>query len=49
MKVFISYATEDLDKFRVKDIAESLERTEKISKVFYWDRDNIVNQSRGKS
>jgi len=45
MKIFISYASEDLEEFRVPEIAKYLEAKEEIDRVFYWDRDNKSNQT----
>ncbi|MFX1601226.1 MAG: toll/interleukin-1 receptor domain-containing protein [Promethearchaeota archaeon] len=43
--VFVSYATIDSIDFKIKDIAEVLTESEKISKVLYWQehmKDNII-------
>jgi len=39
MKVFISYATEDLLRFRILEMVDFLESQDDIERVFYWDRD----------
>ena len=45
MKVFISYASPDLKPFRIPEMANRLENTEKIERVFYWDRDSTAQKS----
>ncbi|MHA1888812.1 MAG: TIR domain-containing protein [Promethearchaeota archaeon] len=45
MKVFISYASTDLKPFRIPDMANRLENTEEIERVFYWDRDSTAQKS----
>lgn len=45
MKIFISYATEDLERFRILSLALTLENCPKIEKVFFWDRDSDASQS----
>ena len=44
MKIFISYATEDLIEFKIPQIAQFLEKKEEIEKIFYWERDNDSTQ-----
>ncbi len=39
MKVFISYATEDLERFNIPKIASTLEESPNIERVYYWERD----------
>ncbi|MBN1970398.1 MAG: DUF4268 domain-containing protein [Candidatus Delongbacteria bacterium] len=42
MKVFVSYANEDIETFHIKKIVKKLENTAKypeINKVYYWHRD----------
>lgn len=45
MKIFISYASEDLEEFRIHEIANYLEEKGDVEYVFYWDRDNRSNQT----
>ena len=45
MKIFISYATEDTNEFRINDIVEFLERQKDIDHVYYWERDTKLGQS----
>jgi len=45
MKIFISYAADDLDKFNIPKIARELEKETDIEQVFYWHRDNQSSQS----
>ncbi len=45
MKVFISYASSDLKPFRIPEMATRLENSEKIERVFYWDRDSTAQKS----
>ncbi|MHA1647137.1 MAG: toll/interleukin-1 receptor domain-containing protein [Promethearchaeota archaeon] len=45
MNIFISYASSDLLSFRIPDIAVRMENTEKIERVFYWDRDSTAQKS----
>ena len=40
MKIFISYATQDLLSFRISEIVQYLEAQKEIEKVWYWDRDS---------
>ncbi len=40
MKIFISYATQDLQSFKISDIVRFLEAEKEIEKVWYWDRDS---------
>ena len=40
LKIFISYASEDLKLFRIPEIADYLESQPEIQKVYYWERDN---------
>lgn len=40
MKIFISYATQDLQSFKISDIVQFLEGQKEIEKVWYWDRDS---------
>ncbi|MHA1766270.1 MAG: toll/interleukin-1 receptor domain-containing protein [Promethearchaeota archaeon] len=53
--IFFSYATDDAELFKIRDIAEGLESYEEIDEVLYWQRDtkdNIVkfmNDALGKS
>lgn len=39
MKIFVSYATDDLSPFRVPDLVDFLEYQDDIERVYYWDRD----------
>ncbi len=39
LKIFISYATEDTDLFRIRDCVELLEMQDKIDHIYYWERD----------
>ncbi|MBD3353897.1 MAG: TIR domain-containing protein [Candidatus Lokiarchaeota archaeon] len=46
MKIFISYATEDLDPFQIPEIVNLLEiQKDEIEKVYYWQRDTELGQS----
>lgn len=45
MKVFISYATEDLQQFRIPEMVDYLEFQDYIERVFYWDRDCDSNKT----
>ncbi|HDZ16964.1 hypothetical protein LCGC14_1064760 [marine sediment metagenome] len=45
MNVFISYASEDLNPFRIPEIANFLENQPGIQNVYYWDRDNDSTMS----
>ncbi|MFX1293988.1 MAG: TIR domain-containing protein [Promethearchaeota archaeon] len=45
MKIFISYCTEDLNRFKIPEIVEKLEKYPKIEKIFFWDRDSNVSKS----
>lgn len=45
MKVFISYATEDLLRFRIPEMVDFLESQDDIERVFYWDRDCDSNKT----
>ena len=40
MKIFISYASVDLNLFKVPEIADYLESQDEIERVYYWERDN---------
>lgn len=40
VNIFVSYATDDKEVFRIKDIVQELENLPEISSVFYWERDN---------
>ena len=40
MKLFISYATQDLKSFIIHEIVKFLEAQKDIEKVWYWDRDS---------
>lgn len=40
MNIFISYASVDLDLFRIPEIANYLESQAEIEKVYYWEHDN---------
>lgn len=40
MKLFISYATQDLQSFRISEIVQFLEAQKEIEKAWYWDRDS---------
>ncbi len=40
VNIFVSYATNDKEVFRLKDIVQKLENIPEISSVFYWERDN---------
>ncbi len=41
MNIFISYDTEDLNTFRIHEIAEYLENKPEIENAYYWDRDSV--------
>ena len=43
--IFISYASEDLNRFRIPEIADYLESQPEIRKVYYWERDNDSSQT----
>ena len=45
MKVFISYASEDLNQFKIPEIATYLENQSEIQNVYYWERDNNSNMT----
>jgi hypothetical protein len=45
VKIFISYATKDFDAFKIPEIASWLQTQEEIENVFYWERDNTMQQS----
>jgi len=45
MKVFISYTSEDLDSFRVPEIADFLESQADIERVYYYDRDCVSDNN----
>ena len=45
LDVFISYASEDLNLFRIPEIAAYLESQPEIQKVYYWERDNDSSQT----
>ncbi len=40
MKVFISYATEDIEKFRIPELAQALLMNSEINEVFYWQKNS---------
>lgn len=44
LTVFISYASEDLNRFKIPKIANYLESQPEIQKVYYWERDNNSSQ-----
>jgi len=41
--VFMSYVTKDAEAFKIKEIANSLDKYERIKKVLYWERDTEDN------
>ena len=45
MKIFISYASKDLQRFAIPKVSQLLEQQDEIEQVFYWDRDSNFQQS----
>ena len=41
--VFASYVTKDAEPFKIKEIANTLNKYERIEKVLYWERDTEDN------
>jgi len=43
LTVFVSYVTRDAEPFKIKEIANTLNKYERIKKVLYWERDTEDN------